>query len=72
MPFFIDLAPLAVFCVFLFAANLWNIKRRRILGLASYPEAHPDLALYVGKTTRQAFASVECWIAYTSIWPVLS
>jgi ABC-2 type transport system permease protein len=31
MPFAFDLALLAVFCVFLFAASLWNIKRRWIL-----------------------------------------
>jgi ABC-2 type transport system permease protein len=31
MPFSIDLALLAAFCVFLFAASLWNIKRRWIL-----------------------------------------
>jgi hypothetical protein len=52
MPFSIDLALLAAFCVFLFAVSLWNIKRRRILGPASYPEGHPDAALHVGKTTR--------------------
>ena len=31
MPFALDLAILAVFCVALFAASLWNIKRRWIL-----------------------------------------
>ena len=31
MPFSIDLAMLAAFCVFLFAASLRNIKRRWIL-----------------------------------------
>jgi ABC-2 type transport system permease protein len=31
MPFPIDLTLLAAFCVFLFAASLWNIKRRWIL-----------------------------------------
>jgi ABC-2 type transport system permease protein len=31
MPLSIDLALLAAFCIFLFAASLWNIKRRWIL-----------------------------------------
>jgi ABC-2 type transport system permease protein len=31
MPFALDLALLAAFCTFLFAASLWNIKRRWIL-----------------------------------------
>ncbi len=31
MPFALDLALLAAFCVLLFAASLWNIKRRWIL-----------------------------------------
>ena len=31
MPFALDLAILAAFCVFLFAASLWNIQRRWIL-----------------------------------------
>jgi ABC-2 type transport system permease protein len=31
MPFSVDLPLLAAFCVFLFAASLWNIKRRWIL-----------------------------------------
>jgi len=31
MPFSLDLALLSVFCVLLFAASLWNIKRRWIL-----------------------------------------
>jgi len=31
IPFILDLAILAAFCVFLFAASLWNIKRRWIL-----------------------------------------
>lgn len=31
MPFSLDLALLAAFCVFLFAASLWNIKRRWII-----------------------------------------
>ena len=30
MPFALDLALLGVFCIFLFAASLWNIKRRWI------------------------------------------
>jgi ABC-2 type transport system permease protein len=30
MPFALDLALLGAFCVFLFAASLWNIKRRWI------------------------------------------
>ena len=31
MPFSLDLALLGAFCVFLFAASLWNIKRRWII-----------------------------------------
>ncbi len=31
MPFSLDLALLAAFCVFLFAVSLWNIKRRWII-----------------------------------------
>jgi len=31
MPFALDLTLLAAFCVFLFAASLWNIKRRWIM-----------------------------------------
>jgi ABC-2 type transport system permease protein len=31
MPFSLDLALLAAFCIFLFVVSLWNIKRRWIL-----------------------------------------
>lgn len=31
MPLALDLTLLAAFCVFLFVASLWNIKRRWIL-----------------------------------------